>query len=354
MFCLSIFSTISQQKIIMKHLIVVFSIFSILFFSCMNPSGRIPQVKFTGEAQGTYYAITYYDNLNRNLQPQIDSLLKAFDQSVSTWVPNSIISRINSNDSSVEVDSWFKGNFDMSKEVFMNTNGAFDPTVGPLVNAWGFGFTDRLKVDSVVVDSLLPLVGFNKVRIVDNRVVKDDIRIQLDFNAIAQGYSVDLTGEFLESKGIHNYLVDIGGEVLGSGKKADGESWKVGIEKPKDNARYGEGLKAIVRLENKALATSGNYRKFYEKDGIRYSHTIDPKTGYPVQHSLLSVSVLADNCATADAWATAFMVIGFENSKKLLNKMKGLEAYFIYSGRNGELLTYYTKGLQQILVEEID
>ncbi len=324
----------------------------ILLFSCNNPSRKMHKVMFTGEAQGTYYAVTYFDAENRNLQQQIDSLLTGFDRSVSIWVPNSIISRINNNDSSTEVDPWFKGNFDLSKEVFIKTNGAFDPTVGPLVNAWGFGFTDRMKVDSAIVDSLLPLVGFDKVKIVNNRVVKDDDRIQFDFNAVAQGYSVDIVGDLLESYGIDNYLIDIGGEVLGHGEKPDGSYWKVGIEKPKDNASYGEGLKAIVKLKNRALATSGSYRKFYEENGIRYSHTIDPKTGFPVRHSLLSVSVLADDCGTADAYATAFMVMGADEAEKFLEKNSFLEAYLIYSDKNGNLKTWHTSGFGDILDEE--
>jgi thiamine biosynthesis lipoprotein len=331
---------------------IFFGIILVLLFSCSNPSQKIHKVMFTGEAQGTYYAITYFDNQNRNLQLQVDSLLNAFDQSVSIWIPNSIISRINNNDSSTEVDSWFKGNFDLSKEVFIKTNGAFDPTVGPLVNAWGFGFTDRMKVDSAIVDSLLPLVGFDKVKIVKNRVVKDDDRIQFDFNAVAQGYSVDIVGDLLESHGIDNYLIDIGGEVLGHGEKPDGSYWKVGIEKPKDNASYGEGLKAIVKLKNRALATSGSYRKFYEENGVRYSHTIDPKTGFPVQHSLLSVSVLADDCGVADAWATAFMVVGVELTKDLLKKNQFLEAYLIYSDEEGNMKTWHTRGFADILDEE--
>ena len=330
---------------------LLFLVLTGLLFSCNNQE-KMQKVKFSGEAQGTYYIVTYFDSENRNFQPQIDSLLDAFDNSVSIWMPNSIISLINKNDSEVEVDDWFRGNFMLSKDVFEKTGGTFDPTVGPLVNAWGFGFTDRLKVDSALVDSLLPLVGFDKVKIVNNRVVKDDDRIQFDFNAVAQGYSVDLVGDLLESKGIDNYLIDIGGEVLGRGTKPDGSVWKVGIEKPKDNASYGEGLKAVVGLKDKALATSGSYRKFYEENGIRYSHTIDPKTGFPVRHSLLSVSVLADDCGTADAYATAFMVMGADEAEKFLEKNSFLEAYLIYSDKNGNLKTWHTSGFGDILDEE--
>ena len=326
-------------------------LFSLIFFFSCNPHREAKLIKFTGEAQGTYYAVTYYDELGINFKSEIDSLLEIFDQSVSIWVPNSIISKINRNDSSVNPDYYFTEIFNLSKEVYDKSDGAFDPTVGPLVNAWGFGFTDRMKVDKNIIDSLLPLVGFSKVKLSDNKIIKEKHGIQFDFNAIAQGYSVDLSGKLLEERGITSYLIDIGGEVLGKGKKPNGDFWKVGIEKPKDNASYGEDLQAIVELNNKALATSGNYRKFYEENGIRYSHTIDPETGYPVQHSLLSVSVLANNCGLADAWATTFMVMGLEKSKDLLKNETDIEACFIYSDEEGNIKTFFSKGFEMILEE---
>ncbi len=336
----------------MKNLLHI-GILLFVFTACTNQQQDI-LVKFTGETQGTYYAVTYFEKDGRNYQADIDSLLHAFDLSVSMWVPQSIISRINRNEPGVIADQYFLGNYDLSKQVYEKTDGAFDPTVAPLVNAWGFGFKDRMHVDKKVVDSLLTLVGFNHVKIVDNKVVKNDPRIQFDFNAVAQGYSVDLVVNFLKSKGAKACLVDIGGEVMAHGNKPDGSFWKVGIEKPKDNAAYGEGLKAIVKLENKALATSGSYRKFYEENGMRYSHTINPKTGYPVQHSLLSVSVLADGCGLADAFATAFMVLGVDESKHILEENPYLEAYFIFSDEKGNLQTYATKGFRGIIIEEMD
>ena len=309
-------------------------------------------VKFAGETQGTYYAITYFDFDNRNFQPQVDSLLKDFDHSVSLWDTGSVISAINRNEVGIQPDPVFTELFKKSTEVYKKSDGAFDPTVGPLVNAWGFGFKDRLKVDQQTIDSLLPLVGFDEVKLENNRIIKSDPRIQFDFNAIAQGHAVDLIGKFLQVKGISSFLIDIGGEVLGRGNKPGGEKWKVGVEKPKDNASYGEGLQAIVNLENKALSTSGNYRKFYEENGVRYSHTIDPKTGYPVQHSLLSVSVLANDCATADAYATVFMVMGLDKSKSFITNRNDLEAYFIFTDQDGNLSTYFTEGLKKLMVEE--
>lgn len=319
--------------------------------SCQPAKQPIP-VKFGGEAQGTYYEITYFDAASRNFQVQIDSLLHRFDSSVSTYLPVSIISKVNAGDPAVRTDSIFNAVFRKSMEISENTNGAFDITVGPLVNAWGFGFSNRIKVDEHVIDSLLPLVNYKAVHLSGSTVYMDKPGIRLDYDAIAQGYSVDLIGCFLELKGIENYLVDVGGEVLAKGMKADGTEWSVGIEKPAANAEDGRSLKAIVKLRNKALSTSGNYRKYWEENGVRYAHTIDPKTGYPVTHSLLSASVLAPDCMTADGYATAFMVMGLERSKVFLSEHPGLQVYLIFSGPKGEMLSYISPGFKQIIVEQ--
>lgn len=307
-----------------------------------------------GQAQGTYYSIVYYDNDRREFQYEIDSILKDFDQSVSLWVPNSIISRVNNNDSLVKLDEYFVDNFMLSKEIAKKTNGAFDPTVGSLVRAWGFGFDAEKKVNQSIIDSILQFTGHEKVRMENGKVVKEDERTTFDFNAVAQGYSVDLLGDFLESMDIINYLVDVGGEVKGSGKKPDGSAWKVGIEKPADNMNDSRDLKAIVELYDKSIATSGNYRKFYEENGIRYSHTINPVTGYPVQHSLLSVSVMAENTAVADAYATSFIVMGLEKSKDYLSKNQDLEAYFIFSDNEGNYQTYLTDGFESMITRRFE
>ena len=307
---------------------------------------------FQGQTQGTYYAVTYFDTEARNFQPQVDSILKAFDLSVSMWVPESIISRINGGDSLVQPDKWFIDIFKRSEEIAAKTGGAFDCTVGPLVNAWGFGFKGKMKMDSVMVDSLKRLVDFKTVRLEDGKIVKENKNIQLDFNAIAQGYAVDVLGDFLASNGIRNYLIDIGGEVLGKGLKPDGQAWLVGIENPATDSLSERTLNTKVKLTDKALATSGSYRKYYEENGIRYSHTIDPKTGYPVRHSLLSVSVLAGDCATADGYATAFMVMGFEKARDFVENDLELEAFFIVDGGSGTFQTYATKGLEEIIEQE--
>jgi thiamine biosynthesis lipoprotein len=314
--------------------------------SCNKPEKK---VMFQGEAQGTYYAITYFDNEGRNFQYQVDSILRAFDLSVSMWAPQSIISRINNGDSLVTPDEWFIDIFNRSVRIAESTGGAFDFTIGPLVNAWGFGFKGKMQMDSVLVDSLKQLVDYKTVRLEDGKLKKDKENIQFDFNAIAQGYAVDVLGNFLASHGIENYLIDIGGEVLGKGMKPDGSHWLVGIENPATDSLSQRTLNAKVRLKDKALATSGSYRKYYEENGVRYSHTIDPKTGYPVRHSLLSVSVLADDCATADGYATAFMVMGFENAKEFVENEPSMEAYFITDGGSGTFQTYATRGFEEII-----
>jgi thiamine biosynthesis lipoprotein len=332
----------------MKALQIVLLMF---LFSCSNQPQTEP-VRFMGEAQGTYYSIIYFDVQQRHFQLEVDSILNAFDQSLSLWVPNSLISRVNQSDSVIRVDPFFTDNFKIAKEVAAKTNGAFDPTVGNLTRAWGFGFDASKNVDKHIIDSILEFTGYQKVRIEDGYIMKDDPRISIDFNAIAQGYSVDLIGNFFEEHGIENYLVDIGGEVKAKGNKPDGAEWKIGIEKPAENKDDARDLKAVVLLKNKSIATSGNYRKFYEEDGIRYSHTINPKTGYPVQHSLLSVSVLADNTAIADAYATAFMVMGLEKASNFVNNDPSLDAFFIYTDEEGNYQTFMSDRFRAVISEE--
>jgi thiamine biosynthesis lipoprotein len=310
-------------------------------------------IKIVGEAQGTYYSIVYYDDLARDLQTQVDSILKAFDQSVSLWVPESILCRINNGDSTVVPDRFFKDNFAISEQVAAETDGAFDITIGPLAKAWGFGSDGVKNADPQIIDSLLPLVGYKKVKLVDGKVVREDPRIKFDFNAVAQGYSVDVVGDFLESMDIHNYLVDIGGEVKGNGHKPDGSWWKVGIEKPARDKTNDRVLSAIIELENASIATSGNYRAYFEDNGIRYSHTIDPKTGYPARQTLLSATILCDSTAFADAYATACMVMGLEKSLEFVNANPKLEAFFIYSTPDG-FASVATDGFKKRITKEFD
>ncbi|MBE9509541.1 MAG: FAD:protein FMN transferase [Bacteroidetes bacterium] len=314
-----------------------------------------------GFTQGTTYHIVYKQPyslgffLNSNIhdyQEEIDSLLMEFDRSLSVYLPGSVISRINNNDKDVKVDSLFRKVFNKAKEVNELSNGAFDITVGPLVNAWGFGTELREKIDSALIDSLIQFVGMEKVRIEKERVIKSEPGVKLDVNAIAQGYSVDIVAGFLRDKGIKNYLVEIGGEISAAGTKKKGTPWKVGVDKPYDNNFIpGQDLQVILTLEDNSMATSGNYRKFFEENGVKYSHSIDPKTGYPVRHNLLSVTVTAPDCMSADAFATAFMIIGLEKSIKLVKKLDGIEAYFIYSDDKGDFCTEFTDAFREIIVE---
>jgi FAD:protein FMN transferase len=326
-------------------------VFIIIFTSCRHRPEPV-LLKFGGETQGTYYAITYYADDSINIQPSVDSLLKRFDSTASTYKPNSIISRLNANDPSARADEMFTVIFRKAMEVSEKTLGAFDITVGPLVNAWGFGLSNRLKMDQHKVDSLLPLVGYHKVMLDNGRLIKTDPRIKIDYNALAQGYSVDVVAGFLDSKGIQSYLIDIGGEVLARRTKPGGEKWSVAIELPSKNANDERKIQAVVNLQDMAISTSGSYRKYYEENGVRYSHTIDPVTGYPVRHSTLSTSVIAKDCITADAYATAFMVMGVEKGKDFLKKHPKLEVYFIYTAPDGSLKTYYTKGFAKLLKKE--
>lgn len=312
------------------------------------------KVKFEGQAQGTYYAVTYYAPDTLVSQPQIDSLLDAFNMCASIYEPKSIISGFNKNNPSTRADSLFTVIFKASMAVSERTGGAFDVTVGQLVNAWGFGFKNKENVTGKLVDSLLNYTGYQKIRLEGGRLIKEKPEIMIDFNAIAQGFSVDYLAGFLEARGITDYLIDIGGEVKAKGKKPGQESWVVGVEKPAEDMNSPQQLQVRITLNDLSLATSGNYRKYYEKDGVRYSHTIDPSTGYPVKHNLLSASVLASDCMTADAYATAFMVMGLEKTKAFLDKNKDLklEVYCIYSGDKGEMKTWNSPGFGRLILQE--
>ncbi|CAN5708146.1 FAD:protein FMN transferase [soil metagenome] len=311
-----------------------------------------PLIKANGKAQGTTYQVTWFSDNEYNYQKEIDSVFKTIDLSLSTYVPASIISKINKNDTPVLVDKYFTDVYQKAMEVSEKTNGLFDITIAPVINAWGFGFTKKAEVDSSMIDSLLNFVGYKKIKLEGNKLLKEQPQMMLDFNAIAQGYTVDVIAGFLESKGIKNYLVELGGEVKTKGRKPGNVSWKIGIDQPVDSAVEGRPLKAIIKLDNRALATSGNYRKFYILDGKKYAHIIDPHTGYPAKHNLLSASVLADDCMTADAYATAFMVMGVGKAKEFLasHRELTLDVFFIYDN-NGVWETYSSEGLKNSIEE---
>ena len=308
-------------------------------------------IKLGGNTQGTTYGVTYLSPDSTNYQEDIERKLKEFDSSLSTYLASSLISRFNRDEEGIPPDPYFLTCFSCSEEVHRSTGGAFDITVAPLVNAWGFGFTERAEVDSSLIDSLLEYVGMEKVWFEDGMIRKEMPGVMLDMNAIAQGYAVDVLAGFLDSEGIANYLVEIGGEISTRGRNPRGLLWKVGIDRPVEGLQIpGAELQAIVEFTDRSLATSGNYRRFYEKDGMKYSHTIDPKTGYPVQHGLLSATVMAEDCMRADAYATAFMVMGFEKSREFLMNRSGMDAYLIYNDDEGEYRVWYTRGMKNLLV----
>ena len=311
------------------------SIFFILLSCFLVSCGSNSMQQYNGFTQGTYYSIKCFDKEKRNLQPSIDSLLTDFDRTASIFNPNSIISRVNNNDSTVVLNEDFIYLFHISMDVSKETQGAFDITVGQLVNAWGFGTKKRNELTTKEIDSLRQYVGYEKVCLENRIVKKENPAIRLDFNAIAKGYSVDKMGDFLESLGIGNYIVDIGGEVLAKGNK-NGKKWVVAVERPAMEKTDQQQALITIPLNNNSLATSGNYRNYYKKDGIKYSHTICPQTGYPVSHNLLSVTVKHSKTAIADAYATAFMVMGLEKSLAFLKNHPEMEAYFIYD-ENGEM-----------------
>ena len=309
--------------------------------------------KISGFAQGTTYHIAYENSKNEDYSQDIDSILKAFDRSLSIYDSTSIISRINNNDPTAEADDWFVEVFRKSAEVNTVSGGAFDITVGPVVKAWGFGTAPIAKHDTAYIDSLLQFVGMEKVKLEGRKVIKKYPGVKLDVNALAQGYSVDVVCDFFKNKGIKNYLVEIGGEVRGKGTNAKDKFWHIGIDKPTDgNMSPGNELEAIIEINNKALATSGNYRKFFVENGVKYAHTIDPKTGFPARNTLLSATVICDDCITADAYATSFMVLGVEKSKELYRKLNGVEVYFVYSNQQGNYEVFFSKGMKKMIFEQ--
>lgn len=301
----------------------------------------------TGTIFGTIYNITYQSN--DDLNQEILSELNKVDMSLSTFKPNSVISQINQN-KPVETDEMFNEVFTLAEHIAKDTQGAFDITVAPLVNLWGFGFKHNTEPSRHAIDSLRNLIGYEKVKLENNRIVKRDNRIMLDCSAIAKGYGSDVVARFLRSKGIKNFMVEIGGEIVTSGINEKRLPWKIGITKPVDDSLSVNGeLQTVINVTDMAMATSGNYRNFYYKNGKKYAHTIDPKTGYPVQHNILSATVLAKDCATADAYATAFMVTGLEGATHILKRHPELLAYFIYADHNGKNQVWYSPSLKEKL-----
>ncbi|MGB7842206.1 MAG: FAD:protein FMN transferase [Salinimicrobium sp.] len=335
-----------------RYSLLLFVIFSFTLLSC--DSGEETAKKVAGKALGTTYHITYFSKNELDLKPALDSIFERVNQSMSTYRETSDISRLNRGEA-VIVDTLFRNVFLISEEVNRKSGGYFDPTVGNLVNFYGFGPEKPLvEVDTSTLDSLMQYVGIDKIKISsEGRVTKTTPKVYLDFNAVAKGYTVDLIGHFLESRNVKNYLVEIGGELLAKGNNPEKEAaWLVGIDDP-GQTKAERTLTAGVKLLDRAMATSGNYRKnrVDAETGKMYVHTVNPLTGHAEKSDVLSASVLAENCALADAYATTFMAMGLEASKQLLENLDDVDVFFIYAKEDGSMGKFSTKGFEEVLVD---
>lgn len=334
----------------MKKLITAFII--LLLISCKSDNSEVQIVQNLGEAFGTTYNIQYESKIDYH--EQLKEVFDAVNQSMSTYIPTSDISKINRGDTTVVVDTYFIEVFHASKEIWQATDGNFDPTVGPLVNAYGFGPNGALKgIDSTQIDSIKQFVGFEKITLTTSQqVLKNDPRTFVDFNAIAKGYAIDLLGKVLEDNAVENYLIELGGELLGKGiNSSSGNNWIVAIDDPTQTEE--RTLIKKLQLKDRGMATSGNYRKtrIDPVTKAKYVHTINPKTGWPKRSNVLSVSVLAENCMLADGFATAFMVMELEETQTFLEKNTGIDAYIVYVDELGNLQEWLTEGFQKVVVE---
>ncbi len=338
------------------YLIITFLFIILNLISCdnrdknkSNNTSNYTYIAEQGEIFHTTYHIKYY--YKESLQFEILEVLNRFDMSLNPFNQKSIISKVNRNELT-QVDSMFIKVFNKSMDVSRKSDGKFDITASPLINAWGFGFSNMENITKQTIDSLMEFVGYNKIVLSGNKIEKTDPRIQLNTSAISKGYSCDLVAYFLDSYGIENYMIEIGGEIVTKGVNDKGECWHIGIDKPvEDNSAAKRELQVILSLCNKSLATSGNYRNYYIKDGKKYAHTIDPQTGYPTQNDMLSATVIANDCMTADAYATAFMASGSEKSKEIAQKEPGLEYFFIYTKPDQTMGITYSKGFEQFFTK---
>lgn len=309
----------------------------------------MPYQHNSGMVFGTTYNITY--QCDSNLHNSIKRELQKVDEALSPFNKRSVITAVNNN-RDIEVNDMFADVFSLAQKISDDTGGDFDITVAPLVNAWGFGFKNGTQPTRHNIDSLKSIIGYKKVRLEGRKVVKKDKRLMLDCSSIAKGYGSDVVARFLQKRGVKNYMVEIGGEIVTKGISQKRVPWKIGVTKPVDDSlSVSKELQSVINVTDKAMATSGNYRNFYYKNGKKYAHTIDPHTGYPVQHNILSATVIADNCATADAYATAFMVMGLEKAKNLLDRHPELMAYFIYSDNDGKNKTWCSEKLRTKVAE---
>jgi len=334
--------------------VVIIAIAVGLYFALKSKTAEVKAIAEyihnEGETQGTTYSATYEQPEGIDLQNKIEKRLHEFDLSLSTYVPQSVISRINRNDTTVRTDADFEEMFNVAKEVSDNTGGAFDITVGPLVKAWGFGFGNSSHSKVPDVSKILPYIGYHKVRIENHKLLKDDPHILVDANALAQGQSSDIIAKMLNDNGCRNYMIEIGGEIVCKGVNKKGQKWQIGIDKPIDDSTSTVNeIQTIISISNCGLTTSGNYRKYYYLNGKKYAHEINPHTGYPVVHNLLSATVIAPTCIQADAYATAFMVMGVDSSLQICKRIPNMDCYLIYTDKEGKNQVVYTEGFKKYL-----
>ncbi len=359
-------STNNMTKFIFHRAALCLTLASLLWLVACQQTPDKASTSYTvveGKTMGTYYKVTYADSLSRDFGRDIDDLLKAINLEISTYIDSSTISRFNQSTEQLDLEISLKEGsvsgknlhfwacYWKGREAYQRSGGAFDPSVMPLVNYWGFGYTGHqpvTRVDSIKVDSLLQYIGMDKITLdkTAGAVLKKKIPgVQLDFSGLGQGYGVDAIAIWLESRGITDYLVDIGGEQRARGRSPKGSPWRIGISIPREGAAKEEIITAFT-LENRSVNTSGNYRNYYDVAGVKYGHTINPKTGYPEINKLLSATIFAGDCLTADALATTCMVMGYEKAKAYIKQQPGVDAFFIFGQDDGSMGTYYTEGLQ--------
>ena len=338
----------------MKHILYIATVLVFVFILSCTPKKTHHTKSYyadSGIIFNTFLNVKY--EASESLADKIYAELEAFGLSLNPFIPNSIVSKVNRNED-VELDLWFTTVFNKSMEVSTVSDGAFDVTVAPLINLWGFGFEHVDRISQYAIDSIKQFVGYHRVHIENNRVIKTDPRIKFNFSAIAKGYACDVIASLLEREGVENYMVDIGREIVAMGKNPDGNCWRVGISKPEDDSTgYIDEIECIVRLCDKiGFATSGNYRNYYIKDGKKISHTIDPHSGYPSEKSILSATVICNDCMTADAYATAFMVMGVEEAVRIAEGIPEIKHYFLIYSDDDSPSGYkikQSKGMESIL-----
>lgn len=345
--------TVRQRRVrtVVQVLFLLFLVVGCLYIALRQRLA--PYRHSSGGTFGTLYNITYQSD--HDLEAGLMRCLNDVDASLSMYNDSSVLARINRNEG-VEPDAMFLKVFDVAMQVWQQTGGAFDITVAPLVHAWGFGSQSGALPDSAVVDSLLRFVGSDKVRLDTSRgrkrIVKADDRVMLDCSAIAKGYACDVVARWLEAQDVSNYMIEIGGEIVCRGVNAQRSPWRIGLTTPEDDSlNISNDIMTVVEFNDIAMATSGNYRKFYVRDGKKYAHTIDPKSGRPVEHTLLSATVFARECVVADAFATAFMVVGTEKAQHMLAEHPELTAYLVYSDDDGEMRTWCSPTLKEHVKE---